>query len=291
MRDDLGRWNVQRAKPILKSREEAMFDLRRSGYTLADATVVAENGAILIIQHQWELQRVIQLSVRRLTKPRLTVELETVMKIQDDISRVEDDNEAAEEVLSRCAPSAVARRTRGQLRELRERHVTLKTAADELYDSPSVDHELPQYKDFSRQFVRLLIMDYDAKCIVRHKLIGRFFQWDRLNRAVGGVHTQLSIKDYQRGLGNLYRTRKSTVIALNNYNTLCASLEQIAPAGHNVLLPQPLDDLSKLRDSPRLLEDVWIGGSPRHDRSLINRRQCPHCYCAMHQLDRCGEEE
>ncbi|KAH7084055.1 hypothetical protein BKA62DRAFT_628235, partial [Auriculariales sp. MPI-PUGE-AT-0066] len=283
MRDNLGRWDTKRTKLIQRRRDDAMAELRLSGFSLADVTA-APDGAIPLIRHQWQLQRAAQLSVRSMTKPRLKHELQAVMRIQDDIDKVDDDIDAAEDALSRGSSASDARRMRVQLRELRAHHRTLRAAADALYDALNVEETLPHYRQYSQKFVRLLIEAYDAKCITRHKLIGRFFEWDRLNRAVG-------TKDHQCGLGNLDRTRKSTLKCLARYNDLCEQIAQLEP-GDDLALPQPLDtDLVKLRDSPALLEDVWIGGPrPAIDRWLTDAN-VRIAIRAMHQIDRCHEEE
>ncbi|KAH7097510.1 hypothetical protein BKA62DRAFT_623799, partial [Auriculariales sp. MPI-PUGE-AT-0066] len=290
MRDNLGRWDAKRTKLVKRRRDEAMAELRLSGFTLADVTT-APDGAIPLIRHQWELQRTAQLSVRSMTKPRMKHELQTVMRIQDDIAKVEDDIDAAEEILGRGPSSADARRIRAQLRELHVHQQTLRLAADALYDALNFEETLPHYRQYSPRFVRLLIEAYDAKCITRHKLIGRFFEWDRLNRAVGGIYAPVGTKDHQRGLGNLDRTRKSTLKCLARYNDLCEQIANLAP-GDDIALPQPLDtNLATLRDSPALLEDVWIGGPrPATDRWLTDAN-VHVAIRAMHQLDRCREEE
>ncbi|KAH7092859.1 hypothetical protein BKA62DRAFT_745289 [Auriculariales sp. MPI-PUGE-AT-0066] len=244
MRDDLGRWDTRRTKLIKRRRTDAMVELR------------ASDGALPLIQCQWDLQRAAQLSVQSMTKPRLKHEVQTVMKIQDDVAKVEDDIDEAEDVLGRGPTSS----------------------------------RLPHYRKYNPKLVRLLVEAYDAKCIARHKLIGRFFEWDRLNRAVGGVYAPV---DHQRSLGNLDRTRKSTIKCIERYNGLCKQIATLTPApGDDIALPQPLDtNLAKLRDSPALLEDVWIGGPRLATDRWLTDVSVRVAIRAMHQLDRCREEE
>ncbi|KAH7091784.1 hypothetical protein BKA62DRAFT_626210 [Auriculariales sp. MPI-PUGE-AT-0066] len=212
MRDDLGRWDTRRTKLIKKRTDDAMAELRMSGFTLADVTT-SPDGAIPLIQHQWELQRAAQLSVRSMTKPRLKQELQAVMKIQDDIAKVEDDIDMAEDTLGRGPSSADARRARAQLRDLRTHQATLRAAADALYDSLNVEETLPQYREYSPTFVRLLIQAYDAKCITRHKLIGRFFEWDCQGDARSAAMRVDPTGSYSR------KKRKATAAAAANTTT------------------------------------------------------------------------
>ncbi|KAH7086647.1 hypothetical protein BKA62DRAFT_599506, partial [Auriculariales sp. MPI-PUGE-AT-0066] len=60
-----------------------------------------------------------------------------------------------------------------------------------LYRSVKVENAFPAVATYGQEFARLLVMAYDAKCVVRFRLIGRFFEWARLDQAAGGVHIRL----------------------------------------------------------------------------------------------------
>lgn len=105
------------------------------------------------------------------------------MALQDQIEQVEDKICAADVTL-RDAGSA--RQARLQLRGLKTTHKTLSEQVDELYAALDVGETFPDIRMLGLEFARTLVMAYDAKCIARQKVIGRFFEWDVLDRAAGG---------------------------------------------------------------------------------------------------------
>ena len=60
--------------------------------------------------------------------------------------------------------------------------------------------------------------------------------------------------------------------AIARYNNLCEDLKDLAPDGCELVLPQPLTiEISKLKDDPALLEDVWLGDLQGRDQYVTYR--------------------
>lgn len=107
------------------------------------------------------------------------------MALQAQIEAVEGSITAAETTMRSAGGASkkvASRRTKG----LRETHETLTEQVEELYAELDVGDAFPDIRDLGLDFARTLVMAYDAKCIARQKLTGRFFEWDMLDRAVGG---------------------------------------------------------------------------------------------------------
>lgn len=55
-----------------------------------------------------------------------------------------------------------------------------------LYALLNVQDQFPQLEGMPLEFVRTLLMAWDLKINIRKRAIGSFFEWDKLDRAVGG---------------------------------------------------------------------------------------------------------
>ncbi|EJD33547.1 hypothetical protein AURDEDRAFT_76906, partial [Auricularia subglabra TFB-10046 SS5] len=277
IRDDSGRW-LGRKWAALKTREyEARKEIALSGHSAQ------------FLREQWASQREAQLQVRRMTAPRLRKELEAVMALQDQIEAVEESIVSAQSAIDNSrAPSEDARE---HLSELRATLEQLTHQADALYASLNVEQAFPAIQDFGIDFVRALIMCYDAKCIARRKLTGRFFEYDHLDQAAGGSGEPLGTKQHQRVLQSIQRRPPAIHNAIARYNTCCARVRELVPAGRTFPLPQPLPtDISKLRNDPALLEDVWVSNIPAGCARWLTDSTVRGAIRAQLSLDRCAVE-
>ncbi|EJD33287.1 hypothetical protein AURDEDRAFT_77098, partial [Auricularia subglabra TFB-10046 SS5] len=189
-----------------------------------------------------------------LTAPRLKKELEAVMELQDQIQ-------------------------------------SLTEQADALYSSLNVEEVFPEIQDYGNDFARTLIMAYDAKCIARRKLIGRFFEWEYLDQAVGGTGEPLGTTQHQKVVQAIQRRAPATIGAINRYNELCTKLRALLPPGKDFPLPEPLStELSKLKNDPTLLEDVWVSALPNGAALWLKDKTVRVAIRAQLVLDRCAEE-
>ena len=72
------------------------------------------------------------------------------------------------------------------LASLERSHARLMTKAEALYSSLNVHDQFPELKNISLDFVQILLMARDLKINIRKRAVGTFFEWDKLDRAVGG---------------------------------------------------------------------------------------------------------
>ena len=71
------------------------------------------------------------------------------------------------------------------LESLKRSHTRLMTKAEALYSSLNVHDQFPELKNISLDFVQILLMAQDLKINIRKRAVGTFFEWDKLDRAVG----------------------------------------------------------------------------------------------------------
>jgi hypothetical protein len=72
------------------------------------------------------------------------------------------------------------------LSSLERSHSRLKQKVEALYASLNVHDAFPELRGINLEFVRVLLMARDLKINIRKRAIGSFFEWDKLDRAVGG---------------------------------------------------------------------------------------------------------
>jgi hypothetical protein len=72
-------------------------------------------------------------------------------------------------------------------------HERLKNKVETLYSSLNI-HTIPlALRAANPEFVRVLFMARDLKVNIRKRAIGSFFEWDRLDQAVGGHNQALGM--------------------------------------------------------------------------------------------------
>jgi hypothetical protein len=90
----------------------------------------------------------------------------------------------------------------------------LKQKVETLYSSLNIHTIPPALRAADREFVRVLFMARDLKANIRRRAIGSFFEWDRLDQAVGGRHqalgTCLNIVDAKYSFCTLIQARSFT---------------------------------------------------------------------------------
>ena len=79
------------------------------------------------------------------------------------------------------------------LDSLERTHDRLMTKVDDLYASLNVQDTFPELEQVSFEFVRLLLLARDLKINICKRAVGSFFEWDRLDQAVGGGQKPLGI--------------------------------------------------------------------------------------------------
>ena len=83
--------------------------------------------------------------------------------------------------------------TLAALDSLEHTHDRLIAKVDALYASLNVRDKFPELKGIHLDFVCTLLLARDLKINIRKRAIGSFFEWDKLDRAVGGAQKALGM--------------------------------------------------------------------------------------------------
>ena len=83
--------------------------------------------------------------------------------------------------------------TMAALDSLEESHDHLLTKVDTLYALLNVSEKFPELAGIQLDFVRTLLLACDLKINIRKCAIGSFFEWDKLDWAVGGAQQVLGM--------------------------------------------------------------------------------------------------
>lgn len=196
MREGLGGWIGRKLRLGIKRQGEA-----------ARKELEAHGIPIETLRLQWEDQCQKQLSVRArefrvlficmttylyhssLDAPaRLKRELDVVLSLQSDIDSVETALKSTRTLVGQRDIPASAHKA---IQSLENNHARLIKNVESLYASLNVHESFPELKGLSLDFVRLLLMARDLKINIRKRAVASFFEWDRLDRAVGGKQNPL----------------------------------------------------------------------------------------------------
>ncbi|KAI5998306.1 hypothetical protein EDD15DRAFT_2386945 [Pisolithus albus] len=274
MRTELGDWVRRRLKKGVREQGSA-------------AQEVLDNGGVSIaeLKEQWANQRAAQLSIRAHAPMKLKKELDTVLSLQADLDTTTKVIQAARTTIERgdVSPGILE-----ALASMERSHARLVVKAEALYSSLNVHERFPELTNVSLDFVRTLLMARDLKINIRKRAIGSFFEWDKLDRAVGGKDKPLGTKLHQQTRKAIAKRQPALMAAIRKYNAYCEQLSQLYDPSWAIPLPSSLPTkLVDLRNDVSLMEDVWItpsaGETPRwledadvRDgiRALIKRERC-----------------
>lgn len=113
---------------------------------------------------------------------RLKKELDSVLVLQADLDASKCALQTAHTTIEKDST------TRGMLDVLdsmEHSHNWLLEKIKTLYASLNVQEQFPQLEGVPLEFVRTLLMAWDLKINIRKRAIGSFFEWDKLDWAVG----------------------------------------------------------------------------------------------------------
>lgn len=122
------------------------------------------------------------------TPARLKHELEEILTLQSEIDAIHKSIQKAKTAMQL---SKQTKSSKNLITGLENTQVILKTQVDELYASLNIIGEFPELQGISLTFIRTLLLARDLKMTIRRKAVGSFFEWERLDRAVGGHHLPL----------------------------------------------------------------------------------------------------
>ncbi|KAG7091657.1 hypothetical protein E1B28_010678 [Marasmius oreades] len=279
--EDLGTWMTTRLYKNVQIKEsEAKNDLEQVGIPVAE------------LRQHWKEQRDAQTSVRSHAHLRLKKELNKVLQLQAEIDSLEETISATKtsiKHLPHVSPNAL-----DTLSELESAHLSLKARAEDLYASLNIPEDFPDLKNIPFDFLRMLLIARDLKISIRKRSIRSFYEWQKLDRAVGGREFALGTKAHQLTRKSITKRTPALQSAIRKFNDLCDKLRKLHNSNYAVPVPKPLPtDLTALRDPERsyLWEDVWIS---RSDNDIAPRwlvdENVRKGIRAMLTLERCREE-
>ncbi|KAG2056567.1 hypothetical protein BDR06DRAFT_981299 [Suillus hirtellus] len=169
------------------------------------------------------------------------------------------------------------------LQSLERGHGWLMDKVETLYSSLNVHDRFPELQGVNLDFIRTLLMAWDLKMNVHKHAIASFFEWDKLDRAVGGAQQALGTKLHQHTYNAIVKHQPTLMMAIQKFNSYCEQLDALYDLNRGLPLPVPLPTkLTELCNDSRLMEDVWITPLDSCIRDGI---------CALLKQDLCKEEQ
>jgi len=119
---------------------------------------------------------------------RLKKELDTVLALQANVDTTKKAIQTAKNAIEK---ESTSNDTLSALGSLERTHGHLMAKVDVLYASLNVQTKFPELEGIGLDFVRILLLACDLKINICKRAIGSFFEWDKLDRAVGGAQKAL----------------------------------------------------------------------------------------------------
>ncbi|KAF7367143.1 hypothetical protein MSAN_00974000 [Mycena sanguinolenta] len=238
---------------------------------------------------KWGEQKAAQTSKRSHAPKRLRRELDKVLGLQAQIDGVE---KAIADAKQSITGGNASSDSLALLRRLEATHDTLNKQAEALYASLNLQDTFPNLTDLPLNFVRTLILARDLKITLRKRAVDSFYEWETLDRAVGGKREALGTKLHQATRKAISKRSPALLRLIAKFNNYCAQLEELRPPGCTIPIPTPLStQLHGLRDGSALHEDVWITPSEGPAPRWLDDEDVRDGIRSLHRLDRCAEEE
>ncbi|KAK1219275.1 hypothetical protein PQX77_018011 [Marasmius sp. AFHP31] len=279
LREGLGAWIRKRLhKNVQKKEAEAMRVLKKL------------DTAVGVLRQYWDEQRDAQSSVRALAPARLKKELTKVLQLQAQIDTLEEEITEVRVAIKKM-PFAPSEAT-FSLCNMEKLHGRLKSEAEGLYASLNIDHQFPELKDVLLEYLHTLLLARDLKLTIRKKAIGTFYEWDRVDGAVGGVNEALGTRLHQITRNSITRRAAAFENLIRKFNQHVTYLEEHHQSSYQVPVPSRLPtQLQSLRDmeTSHLWEDVWISKTDTPPKWLIDK-DIRKGIRAFLNVDRCAEE-
>ncbi|KAK1226507.1 hypothetical protein PQX77_010515 [Marasmius sp. AFHP31] len=265
-------------KNVQKKEAEAIQVLRKFG-TAPD-----------VLRQYWREQKDAQGSSATLTPAHLKKDLSKVFQLQDQIDDLEQEIAEVKSAVKKLPfPPSDALFI---LRNLEKLHAKLKSEAEGLYASLNIDNQYPHLKGIPLEYLHTLLLARDLKITIRKKAIGSFFEWDRLDQAMGGADEALGTRAHQLTRKNISRRAAAFENLIRKYNQHVTYLEEKHKPVYGIPVPRRLPtQLAALRDmeTSHLWEDVTVTQSERPPEYLVNENSRREIR-ALLNLDRCAEE-
>ncbi|KIN93816.1 hypothetical protein M404DRAFT_35711, partial [Pisolithus tinctorius Marx 270] len=213
---------------------------------------------------------------------RLKKELDTVLVLQADV-------EASDRALQ---AARMMQDTLDALESLERSHDRLLNKIDALYTSLNIPDKFPELHGVNLEFVWTLLMVWDLKISIWKHVIGSFFEWDKLDRAVGGNQKALGTKLHQQTRKAIAKCQPALMSTIHKFNKYCERLTELYDASSGIPLPSPLPTkLAELRNDQSLLEDIWVTPSVGEIPQWLEDVDVREGIRAVLKSDRCLEEQ
>ncbi|KIM60892.1 hypothetical protein SCLCIDRAFT_26247 [Scleroderma citrinum Foug A] len=182
-------------------------------------------------------------------------ELDTVLVLQSDLEASDRALQAAWTIIEKDATQD----TLEALQSLEHSHDRLLTKVDTLYASLNIQDRFPELHGVNLEFICTLLLARDLKINIRKRAIGSFFEWDKLDRAVGGKQKTLGMKLHQQTHKAIAKCQPALMSAICKFNTYCEHLAGLYDPSSGIPLPSPLPTkLAELCNDQSLLQDIWV---------------------------------
>lgn len=119
---------------------------------------------------------------------RLKKELNMVLTLQGDIDTIEKTLQNTRRTVSQGEAPKDSIATISMMEQTQQR---LQEESERLYASLNVHDSYPELQGMSLEFVRTLLLARDLKINIRKRAIASFFEWDKLDSAMGGKSNPL----------------------------------------------------------------------------------------------------
>ncbi|KAG2053155.1 hypothetical protein BDR06DRAFT_1054409 [Suillus hirtellus] len=245
MKADLGDWIKCHLKWGIKDQASAVLDVINRSETSVDD-----------LQYSYTQSVLVMLKTSADAPARLRKELDTVLTLQTDLDISDRALQATRTMLEKEAPSD---NTLDVLESLQRGHDHLMTKVEALYSSLNVHDRFPELDGVNLDFVHVLLMARNLKMNIRKRAIASFFEWDKLDRAVGGSQQTLGTKLHQHTRKAIAKCQPALMTAIRKFNSYCERLESLYDPVWNIPLPTPLPTkLAELCGDQTLMQDVWV---------------------------------
>ncbi|KAJ8515558.1 hypothetical protein ONZ45_g7029 [Pleurotus djamor] len=283
IRKELGRWIKNRAdNGINPKRADANRDLVECAlYTLSQ------------LKGFWEDQKQSQMSANSHESNRLKRGIDAVLKLQADLETLRNGVGNTVNLLKKLGQPQKAKRQVPDIDSLCEK---IEAQIEEIYVAMNLPEVLPTMTDVPFPIVKQLLTIREIKNGIRERAISTFFEWERLDQAVGGRGEALGTRLHQQTRNAISKRTPALRASIKKYNEHCdaleATLEELGDKEKPCIpIPKRLPtDLYELRDSDDLMEDIWIDDT-REAPLWLTDASVRRGIRAMLKLERCTEED
>ncbi|KAI0259639.1 hypothetical protein BC834DRAFT_833182, partial [Gloeopeniophorella convolvens] len=253
LRCSLGSWVANRLRNGVAKQHE-IAENRLQGLTISTSDLRLE----------WESQKASQSCIRPHVPTHIKKQIDALLSLQtkfDVIETASRDARSAMESLNGYISTDIQL----SLQSLEEARIKVVEEIDSLQISLDIPKDAPVVEGVSAGFLRTLFMARDLKVNLRKRAVASFFEWDRLDQAVGGRAEPLGTRIHQQTRKAIEKRTPALRGAIKTFNGYCRDLEKMAcgTPGCTIPIPHTLSEkLEELREDPCLHEDVWVTPSP-----------------------------